>query len=98
VFPGKVHYSAHGNGQTANQLAPAFGCAPINGYRYAIYSERTACRNDLVHPMWLTAGVELWAVDLITKASNRASTNVIGRRAANDGAAVIGFVADRDYY
>ena len=46
--------------------------------------------------MWFSARVELWTVDFISKPCNRAAMNILVGRAADDGSAVIGLVADGD--
>ena len=48
--------------------------------------------------MWFTSRIDLGAVDLIPEPRNRASLNVVVRRAADYDSTMIGFIAYRDYF
>ena len=83
-------------GLAADQLASAFCCAPFDSNRYAVNRDGITGGNDFVDAVWFSSGVELWTVDFISKPCDRAAMNILVGRAADDGSAVIGLVADGD--
>jgi hypothetical protein len=54
--------------------------------------------NNLVHTMRFAARVILRTVDFVTKTRNCSPMDIMRGRAADYGPAMIGFIADRDYF
>jgi len=82
----------------ANQLAPALRCTSFDGNRNAVDGKGLRSSDNLVDPVRLASRVSLRTVDSIPEPCNRAATNVMVRRTADDGSAVIGYITYRDYF
>ena len=80
----------------ANQFTPALRRASFDRNRHAIDGKCVVSGNDLVDTMWFAAGVGQRTVNLVTQSGDRFATDVVIGRAADDCAAVIGFVSDCD--
>lgn len=91
-------YLADAGRLTADQLAPTLCCASFDRNRHAVDCEGLEGSNNFVDPVRFTSRIDLGAVDLISEPRNRPPTNVMVRRSADDGSAVIGFIAYRDYF
>jgi len=89
---------AYGCWQTANQLASTFGRTPLYGDWDPANGERLVGGSNFVYPVRFSPRVEQRAIDLIPKPGNRTPVDVMIWRSADDGAAMIGFVANRDYF
>jgi hypothetical protein len=89
---------ANGCWQTADQLASTFGRTPLYRDRDPANGERLVGGSNFVYPVRFSSRVEQRAINLIPEPGNRTPTDVMIWRAADDGAAMIGFVANRDYF
>src|SRR5450830_1420200 len=87
---------AHAGRLTADQLASTLRLAPFDRHRYAVDRDGVGGGNDLVDAMRFAARVELRAGNLVPEPCDRAPAHIMGRRAADDGSTVIGFIAHRD--
>lgn len=84
--------------QAANQFAAAFRHTSLNRDLHAIDVNSGVGRDDFVDPMRFSARIEQRAADLIAQSGDCTAMDGVNRRAADDGAAVIRFVAYRDDY
>lgn len=82
--------------QAADQLASTLRRASLDCHRHAVDCQCAMGGNDLVDAMRLATRVGLRTVDFVAKPSNRSTANIVRGRTADDGAAMIGLVADRD--
>ena len=88
--------STYGRRQVADQLAPTLRRASLDRHRHAVDCQCAMGGNDLVDAMRLATRVGLRTVDFVAKPSNRSAANIVCGRTADNGAAMIGLIADRD--
>jgi len=81
-----------------DQLAARCCCAFFDSNRHAVDGEGLAGSNNLVDTVRCASRVELWAGDLIPKPRDHAAVNVVIGKDADNGCAMIGFIAGGDYF
>lgn len=81
----------------SDQLAPTLRYTSFDCNRNPVDSKGIGSSNNLVDAVQLAPRVDLRTIDLIPQPRNRAAADVMVGRTADDGSAVIGLIADRDY-
>jgi len=65
--------------QAAEQLASAFRFAVFHGNWDAVDGQRVVCRDDLVDPVRLAAGIGLRTIDFVAEPGDHASVDIVRR-------------------
>ena len=80
--------------RATDQLAPAFRHASFDCHGLAVDGQAVVSGDDLVDTVRLAAGVGHGAEHLVAQSGDGFAHDVVVRRTADHGAAVVGFVAD----